>query len=43
MNLLMLLLIVLAIWVGAMICYFAWRLMSQAEEDGVESGSDPDP
>lgn len=26
MNLLMILLIVLAIWVGAAICYFAWRL-----------------
>lgn len=27
MNLLMILLIVLAIWVGVAVCYFAWRVM----------------
>jgi len=32
MNLLMILLIVLAIWVCAAICFFAWRLMPDVEE-----------
>lgn len=31
MNLLMILLIILAIWVSAAICYFAWRLMPDVE------------
>ena len=36
MNLLMILLIVLAIWICAAICFFAWRIMPkvQAERPG---------
>jgi len=41
MNLLMILLVVLAIWVCAAICYFAWRLMPDVEappDPPVETG-----
>ena len=33
MNLLMIIIIVLGIWVGAAICYFAWQLVPK-DEDG---------
>ena len=33
MNLLMILLIVLGLWVGVAVCYFAWRLMVGAEAE----------
>jgi len=33
MNLLMIILIVLGIWVGAAVCYFAWQLVPK-DEDG---------
>ena len=35
MNLLMIILIALGIWVGAAICYFAWRVMPEVP------GTDP--
>ncbi len=31
MNLLMIILIVLAVWICAAICYFAWRVMPDVE------------
>lgn len=46
MNLLMILLILLAIWVCAAICYFAWRLMPEvppppdATDQKVDSNDD---
>jgi len=33
MNLLMIILIVLGLWVGSAVCYFAWRLMEGAEAE----------
>lgn len=43
MNLLMILLIILAIWVSAAICYFAWRLMPEVPPppDPNEMADDP--
>ena len=43
MNLLMILLIILAIWVSAAICYFAWRLMPEVPSppDPTEAAEEP--
>ena len=45
MNLLMILLIILAIWVSAAICYFAWRLTPEVPpppDPAEPAGEEPD-
>ena len=42
MNLLMIILIVLAVWICAAICYFAWRVMPDVESPEQSSGQSGD-